>query len=902
MLHIDKAIFDTSDVICKNISKFDDSERGLLSQNILAHLRNLVEYIAEKIYSNGKEINPNSFECKKKAMSYIGGVNNTRFLKQFHELLQRSVSHYTLDENSSERLMLKYYEYLLKMKIYMKDNYGIDILHNIEEFPLNADPELSVYYEKIAEKIVSHYPNDSMKNFSDRYYIQKIKPFFAKERIFYEVTFTAAKDNMSKFDRLIAFTDKEIMSNYAVNLSISNDTIDIINSEMTINIITGWKVSIRPCEFNNFAKILGISMNINVKMREYQELMQFLTESQIPLSDFIESSKEYYSSVRKRIETRSSYHLIFKALDYCREIVLYQNPGANVIKYLLYNMNNRIIKQQYSSDECRILSDLKLRYGCKPFDNMPFCTSLISHNPTIYELLNCFSEENRLSELLARYIQNNTEKEGKLFTPIEELSDFTNIDKLMDLYNSKLYLPKHERRKLIAFHNNIYIKGYADDSAEIIKKLCELTENGIDKYTLSVDKWLKDSSYNIDCDEKLKALRIMFSTSRVALIYGPAGTGKSTMINHISNYFYDKKKVYLAQTHSAVDNMRRKISSGNGIFKTISSFTNDSNRDTVCDVLIIDECSTVSNLDMRKVLEKVRFKILILVGDVYQIESIRFGNWFDIVRFFISQDSIFELRNPYRAKNENLIAVWKAVRDKELAILEHLVGNGYSCCLDESIFNNQGNDEIVLCLSYDGLYGINNINRYLQNRNSNPAIQWGIGVYKVGDPILFSEIQRFSPLIHNNSKGHIVGIKTEYNKIWFEIELDCFIDVSEISEYDFELIGLSDNGNSIIRFSVDKYGSTDEDDNNYMAIVPFQVAYAISIHKAQGLEYDSVKIIITNEIEERITHNVFYTAITRAKDKLRIYWSPETEKSILQRLTIKNSSRDGNLLRQLYFK
>ena len=130
-----------------------------------------------------------------------------------------------------------------------------------------------------------------------------------------------------------------------------------------------------------------------------------------------------------------------------------------------------------------------------------------------------------------------------------------------------------------------------------------------------------------------------------------------------------------------------------------------------------------------------------------------------------------------------------------------------------------------------------------------------------------------------------MGIKTEYNKIWFEIELDCFIDVSEISEYDFELIGLSDNGNSIIRFSVDKYGSTDEDDNNYMAIVPFQVAYAISIHKAQGLEYDSVKIIITNEIEERITHNVFYTAITRAKDKLRIYWSPETEKSILQRLT-----------------
>ena len=49
------------------------------------------------------------------------------------------------------------------------------------------------------------------------------------------------------------------------------------------------------------------------------------------------------------------------------------------------------------------------------------------------------------------------------------------------------------------------------------------------------------------------------------------------------------------------------------------------------------------------------------------------------------------------------------------------------------------------------------------------------------------------------------------------------------------------------------------------AIVPFQVAYAVSIHKAQGLEYKSVKIVITNEVEELITHNIFYTAITVQK-------------------------------------
>lgn len=67
MLKIDIAIKETASVISKNIDRFDDSERGLLSQNILAQLRNLVEYIAQKIYSNGQDINPNNYSDKKEA-------------------------------------------------------------------------------------------------------------------------------------------------------------------------------------------------------------------------------------------------------------------------------------------------------------------------------------------------------------------------------------------------------------------------------------------------------------------------------------------------------------------------------------------------------------------------------------------------------------------------------------------------------------------------------------------------------------------------------------------------------------------------------------------------------------------------------------------------------------------
>lgn len=98
---------------------------------------------------------------------------------------------------------------------------------------------------------------------------------------------------------------------------------------------------------------------------------------------------------------------------------------------------------------------------------------------------------------------------------------------------------------------------------------------------------------------------------------------------------------------------------------------------------------------------------------------------------------------------------------------------------------------------------------------------------------------------------------------------------------------------------MDKHFSTDYDTDSSDAIVPFQVAYAVSIHKAQGLEYKSVKIVITNEVEELITHNIFYTAITRAKEDLKIYWTPETEKKILEGMSLKNYKKDAALLAEM---
>lgn len=53
----------------------------------------------------------------------------------------------------------------------------------------------------------------------------------------------------------------------------------------------------------------------------------------------------------------------------------------------------------------------------------------------------------------------------------------------------------------------------------------------------------------------------------------------------------------------------------------------------------------------------------------------------------------------------------------------------------------------------------------------------------------------------------------------------------------------------------------------------------------EGLEYKSVKIVIPSNNAEKITHSIFYTAITRAKEKLKIFWSAETMKSIIESFT-----------------
>lgn len=897
MLKIEQKIYDIDKVICSNLDLMDlqTVTRDLISQNLLSQSRNLVEHIAVRAYGKGKEI-PLNRETVPNALTYLKENNKYLFLRKFHSFLQESKSHYTPDNEGAERLMLKYYQYFVMIRNFAKKEYGMDLLANLEKFPINTDRTVAEFHEKIAERLRVNRPSLEY-NRNERMYVQKINPFIVNGVSYYEMVLTPAYDVTSKFDRFIVYSKNMIPDHYAIKAAIFYDDIEVEGKRLPINIMTEYSVSIRPCEFNNFAALFGIKIKMQVSSAEYIGMMYYLSNSGSSLLDVVLSSDVDYFRYKQIMFERSKVKHFEPVLDKARQMILLGMPGSNTIRYLLHTMNNKVLKSQKCDEENKFLSELKIQWGCIPFDTMPFATSLLQHNPEAVDLFESIDSSGREHELMARYIHNNMSNNARLYTPVKELEEFTsNVDSNIVAFNDNIYY-KHEGRKLVKFGQSIYVKEAFDNTKYIVDALIKEAKLGIQGYTDAISIWMNENQ-NIDSIEKREILQRLFEKTHVAMIYGAAGTGKTYLINHVSQFFDAHSKLFLANTNPAVENLRRKVFAQNCDFMTIRKYIMSKNVPTDIDILIMDECSMVSNADMAAVLRKLNCKIMLLVGDTYQIESITFGNWFSMAKYFIPQYAWYELKVPYRTKDEDLLTLWKKVRELDEDLTEHIVSNRYASNLGPSVFDRKSADEIILCLNYDGLYGINNINKFLQENNDNPPVRWGLWTYKVGDPILFNESERFIPLLYNNLKGTIVGIEKESEeKIWFTLEVDKVLTELDTINFDIELLDSITPGKSVIRFYALKKKDSDNDETGFAdeTDIPFQIAYAVSIHKAQGLEYDSVKVIITEEVDRMITHNIFYTAITRSKKDLTIYWSPETQQKVISNFKIADAKGDATI-------
>lgn len=820
----------------------------------------------------------------------------TKYLATFLESL-KYIGNRIPDDGQSERLLLKYYDFLWQIREFLQESYGISILHNLEKFPLCINELDYKYYELVADAIDSVDVTPKAVGMS-RFYIQKKTPFFIGTKRYYEITLQLAGAFATKYNRITVYTKMNISSGYSVQISYTDATIDLWGIDSKIKVITNWKVSIEPSCLNKLAMILHIGMRLTSRYGEYVALMDFLTQTGINFLDLIDLQEIKFLSIINQIYAGTNTYAFKEVLltlrrNYSETSKL---PGRNVIRYLLLNLREETIEDVLPTryaPKC-LCPQLCLSNKCYPFDKNPFISNLAGRKTSENNQIGYIARVagNEKIEVVRPYLslRNAIKQTGEIYF---ESSAIASKDAIRE-YNS--YLDSWERKQGYKINQKdgfVSIDSYEKTTIDILHKLLEFSRSGNKGQREFNQNFIRRSNIKFEDPLKEQALKNIFVNSQLLLIYGAAGTGKTTLINHISNMMSGHKKLFLTKTHTALQNLKRRIENPgeSAGFVSIDSFTKKASLSDY-DIIFVDECSTIDNRIMSKFLEIVKANtFLVLAGDIHQIESIDFGNWFFYAKDIIkSRGANVELLNTWRTKDETLISLWNEVRNRGVLVTEKLVIDGpFSEDIGPDILKREVEDEVVLCLNYDGKFGLNNMNNYFQNANPNgKAFLWQEWAYKVGDYILFNETKRFS-ILYNNLKGRIAGIKKENGSITFTIDAETILTEKDCLREELEFIGIRGKFTRI-RFTVYAYDSgveeEDREDMRMKSVVPFQLAYAVSIHKAQGLEYDSVKVIIPSNNSEKITHGIFYTAITRAKKKLKIYWSSETMNEVVKSFSV----------------
>ena len=801
---------------------------------------------------------------------------DTRYLCNFLRGL-KYINRRIPKEGQAERLMLKYYNYLWEIRRFMRENYNKSILENLEKFPLDLDTVDSEYYEKVAKQIENIDLTKRNVRVS-RYYVHKITPFFVNGERYYEITLQLAGVYSTKYNRVTVYSKMTITTYYSIQIAYTETVIDLWGVQNSIKVLNDWRVAIDPSCLNKLAKMLLKSTKINRNYREYVNLMEFLTETGMNLFELINMRKERFSQIYNRVFGTTNTHdfgdvLIQIRREYSKSSC---KVGKNTIGYAMLHMRDEILEDLLPNKfyPKRISEKLFVSSRCYPFEKNPMIANLVGtktskkDKESIIELL----DDSKVVSLVQPYmtIDNLISETGELLFKKSEIGS----DAVIENYNTSL--DDWERDKgyfIIEKEGLVTIASYYDTTINILKRLLQLTHNvSLDRQEEN-ERFIKNCGIKFDDIDKKIALKHLFVNSNIMLIYGAAGTGKTTLINYISRMFGNARKLYLTKTHTALQNVIRSLDKNidNCDFEIIDSITR-SNSAVIHDIVFIDECSTIDNRTMELLLGKISNDALIVMsGDIYQIESIDFGNWFfyakDIVK---AKGASIELSSTWRTEKEELKGLWKAVREKSTIVTEMLSMEGpFSENLGENIFHLD-EDEVVLCLNYDGKFGLNNMNQYFQNANTNSkAFSWEEWSYKIGDRIIFTNTRR-STLLYNNLKGTIINISYAKKSIIFEIEVKAFLTECQCEEETFDYVDTTEKG-TIIRLEVVAWDDDLSEEEKVKTVIPFQLAYAISIHKAQGLEYKSVKIVIPSSNAEKITHSIFYTAITRAKEKLKIF-------------------------------
>ncbi|MBR4178496.1 MAG: ATP-dependent RecD-like DNA helicase [Bacilli bacterium] len=439
--------------------------------------------------------------------------------------------------------------------------------------------------------------------------------------------------------------------------------------------------------------------------------------------------------------------------------------------------------------------------------------------------------------------------------------------------------------ELVEVEDNITLYEFYEAEKYILSDINRISNIKDAVNSKKIDEYIKlyEKRNNIEFNKEQRNAIEESIKNNFYIITGGPGTGKTTIIKAIVELLESISNInkndiaLLAPTGRSAKRMSESVGAPAYTIhkflkwnKETETFGVDEYNKASEKVIIVDEASMVDIFLFSSLLKGLRINVkLLLIGDANQLPSIGPG---DVLNDLLHMNNIKSkcLNIIYRVKDGSYITYLandiknKKVFDtisNEYADFKFIESNddnilSYLKDICKKIKNKNISIENfqVLAPMYKGLNGIDNLNELMAEIFNGEEEKYQVGdkYYRIGDKV----IQLVNDVENNVFNGDIGYIK----------DIDFVEKKMEIT--------ISYMGHKV------KYKSGEFD--------RFTLAYAISVHKSQGSEYDNVVVVLAKSFKRMFYNKLIYTAVTRAKQSLIIIGSLESFNSSVQTLYADN--------------